>query len=162
MKGFFSISAAVLLLPLLLLPACKKGEKGRPQDPAATLKRLQKTTSFEEITACYSPGTLRVLESLRQKGSLSKAQARAVMKILDEKISWEVVSEKKNKERASLLLVFTAHPVENRIGQKMPVQFKKIEGRWRIDMEKDLRVMADAPGRAERGNYLEKRLKVYR
>lgn len=133
MKKQFAVVAVVALL--LGLAACG----GRPSDVLMDLQNAYQSGSLEDPTKYYTKGTMEAMKELGALAPKSEQDKKAQEKEFARGAKWEVVQEKVEGDTAEVKIKYVEHPVENLKGEEMTFKLRKEEGRWKIDMEKEMR-----------------------
>jgi hypothetical protein len=133
MKKQFAVVAVTALL--IGLAACG----GRPSDVLMDLQNAYRSGSLEDPAPYYTKGTVEAMKELGALAPKSGQDKKAQEKEFAKGARWEVVQEKVEGDAAEVKIKYVEHPVENLKGEEMTFRLRKEEGRWKIDMEKELR-----------------------
>jgi hypothetical protein len=156
MKSFLVYVAA--LAAAVFFISCSRN----PSDVLQDIRKQQINGNYDNLNAYYTKGTIKAMEefeklSLKNKTGKSKEDKRFM-----DGTDWDIVAEKINGSDADVVIKYTDHPIENMRGLELMFKLQKEDGKWKLDMENDIRKsleMLKNSGQAVKGgkaNYFKK------
>ena len=130
MKKFYV--ACIIGLCALALISCGAG---KPSDVIKDMQSAVKSENIEDVYKYYTKGTA---DAIKEMHKLFPDAAKEKDSKFAEGAKWEVIEEKIDGDIATVKIKYTEHPVENMKGFEFPFRMKKEEGKWKIDMEKEM------------------------
>ncbi|MDY6935287.1 MAG: hypothetical protein SVZ03_13820 [Spirochaetota bacterium] len=124
----------ISLLAVLSLSSCSKN----PSDTLGDVQNLYKVDKHEEVKDYYTEGSIKAMEELKKLVPDSQKGGVEIDKKFVSGAIWEVIEEKIDGDMAEIKIKYTDHPEENMKGLEITYNMKKENGRWKIDMEKEL------------------------
>lgn len=118
----------------IMLLGCKGSD--RPRDVFDRLKNIT-GTSLEDAAVAYTRGTMDAIRELHKLMPPDQQKRSLDNKFADAK--WEVVEETIQGDDATVKIRFTQHRDQQLKGVEMPFRMKREDGKWKIDMEQELR-----------------------
>ena len=129
----------ITLLFVVILSCSKESAKNKPEN---VLKELSQTEKFIEKRKFYSSDTLNTIKKAVDKGLVNEIEKNHLLYDLNKNIEWEilksVISPGSSGKKAKVIIQYTNHPIENMIGFKMMYNFVVEEGKWKIDLKKEV------------------------
>ena len=149
-----------ILITLSLFYSCSKA-KPPAEGPVTALTGIQESSSLEDLLQFYSSDTRSLVKDLIAARVLSQEEARSLLAILEKDSAFEISSQKIDGDQSTVTVKITAHRIENRVGMPIALSLLLEEGKWVIDMEKDLKLMGEARRKSSTGDYLKKQFRTY-
>lgn len=111
----------------------------RPSDVLEKMQSVYSSDRFEDAAQYYTKGTVEAMNELNKIAPKSgKEEGLADRKFMKD-AKWTVVDEKIIGDTAEVKVKYTEHPVENMKGFEYAFRMKKEDGRWKIDMEQEMK-----------------------
>ena len=133
MKSFivyaFTLVAAILLFPV----------PQNPSDVLLDIRKQQSSGNYDNLNVYYTRGTIKAIEDMDKLSKQNKTGKAKEDKRFMEGTDWNVVAEKVNGNDADVTIKYTDHPIENMRGLELMFKLQKEDGKWKLDMEKDIR-----------------------
>lgn len=109
-----------------------------PGDVLLNIKKQHSLGNYNNLDDYYTRGTVKAMKELDKLSLKNKTGKPKQDKKFAEGTDWDVVSEKMEGDKAEVKIKYTKHPVENMIGLELIFNLLKEDGKWKVDMEKDL------------------------
>ncbi len=109
--------------------------------PSGVLEKLQGADfgDMEQMSRYYTRGTIAAVKELNAAAPRSEKGEASADKKFAKNARWKIIDEKVEGDRASIRIKYTRHPVENMVGLEIPINMKKEDGLWKVDMEKEMK-----------------------
>lgn len=109
-----------------------------PGDVLLNIKKQHSLGNYDNLDDYYTRGTVKAMKELDKLSLKNKTGKPKQDKKFAEGTDWDVVSEKTEGDKAEVKIKYTKHPVENMIGLELIFHLLREDGKWKVDMEKDL------------------------
>jgi len=151
--------SAPLITLLILLTACSKNSEPDGLSPYSLLNSLANAETFDQALPCYSANTRKAVKEALALEGISKPEFLPILAFLKGATKWEIRAEKITAGRAELEVLISEHIVDNMTGFVMPCRMLKENGKWRLDMEENIRSLKKSG--KNHSEYLDKKLQRY-
>ena len=150
---------SIFFLSFILFFACTKKKGLQDESITGLLKSLSETENFEQASACYTAGTLRIVSDIITFNNISKDELFPILAFLRGALSWDIIAEIITEDTAAFNIMITDHVTDNMVGFALPCLMRREQDKWRIDMEKEMTIMRDSFKSRSKNSYLNKKLK---
>jgi len=149
-----SVTQIILVFALALTASCKRdsGSVGI----STLFHDLAGARNYQEMKGFYSHDTVGILDGAIGDGSLTETQCRYILPRFDVDTEWDEVDTKVSGDRATVTLRFIRHPVENMLGYSQIFKLVRENGKWKIDIEDELRVVLQRQRNGSAAEYIRK------
>ncbi len=139
MKQLYSIMLCCCVL--FAVGSCKK-DRNSPAGILERVKDLQQAGRQEEARRYYTDGTRDALVALiRENPGLTEAHL-GIDRFFAKGAEWDVVKESQAGDRAEVAIQYTAFPGDTMKGFTMTFHFKREDGTWKLDFEREIEHMS--------------------
>jgi hypothetical protein len=156
MKSFFVYF--IVLVMAIFFVSCS----GNPSDVLLDIRKQQNSGNYDNLNAYFTSGTIKAMEDMDKLSRQNKTGKAKQDKRFMEGTDWDVVEEKVNGNDADVTIKYTDHPIENMRGLELMFKLQKEDGKWKLDMEKDIRKglemirKSEQTGKSGKTDYLKK------
>jgi hypothetical protein len=133
-----------------------------PRDVLLEIKKQQANGNYDDFYKYYTNDTVKTMAELDRLIEKNQTVKGKEDKRFMDGADWDVIAEKINGNDADVIIKYTDHSIENMRGLELGFKLKKEDGKWKLDMEKDLRKSMEMiknsgqTGKAWKTDYLNK------
>jgi len=144
---------ALLILMAIICSCSRQGNVGGPE---RVFERLRSSKNDAERLSCYSVGTIDLLRQGVRRGLFTENQSMYLLPDFSPGVEWNVLEKKISGEKASVVIQFTGHHVENMIGCKKEFSIFSENDGWKIDLTEDIENYLAMRSRSDPSGYIKK------
>lgn len=131
----------LIILICLMIFSCSHDSSPSGEHPAALLRELAAAETYSGAAGCFSEGTRSSGEKLISAGSFSEHTLFSVLNFLHGAETWDLVNAGTDDSGFTCDIIITGHVKDNMTGWSTSCRMIKENGRWRIDMKKEMDAM---------------------
>ena len=131
---------AVLIFYAALMIAVSCSQKVDPKTPLLeNAVKMSEEKDNAKIPSFYTGGTVKAAEAFARKTGGTDILSGLDRKLFVHGSRWDLKSEKKEGDAATVVIIITSHPARNMIGYEASVPLRYEHGSWKLDREPYIR-----------------------
>ncbi len=138
----------LIFLLCMMFFSCSHETGASVESPAALLRKLSAAETYSGAAEFFSEETLSSAEKLISAGNFSEQNLFTVLNFLHGAETWDLLNVKSDDSSFSGDIIITSHVKDNMAGWNTECHMVRENGRWRIDMKKELDIMLQENGSA--------------
>jgi hypothetical protein len=149
----------IFLICLFAVGGCSRETGSASFD--GVLDKLRRAGNYSEAKRYYTSGTIDAIDASVRDGVISEKEKLRILPLFSDKTRWEEVSKKVEGSRGSIRIRYTEYPVENMIGFELDLKVRKEGGRWKIDLEQEIRQALQGRADGSAAKYIQRIKRKY-
>ncbi len=129
----------IIIVLAFFISACSKPGPGSPLEALNEIKRLFRDGKNDDVRLLFSSETISIMNEIISMVPDIPDKNFGLQRLFVRGAEWNLQDEKINGDSAMIRIKYTEHPAENMKGYEMTFRMKKESGKWKWDIEKELR-----------------------